>query len=140
MNGNQLVRELIEELSKIPNLSVTQSSISKRGRVFQLEGKINGFIYVHAIASSRRHYWGITKNTAKKIKAQKKPWCVILLYESKNTGYVISSAEYHKRIKEGLWPYKQGDYKISERKSLFGVPNFSKVDELVVLLSDVLSE
>lgn len=139
MNGNQLVRELEKELAKSQDFSVTQSSISRMGRVFQLHGKVNGFVYVHAIAS-RRHYWGITKNTVDKIETRRSSWCVILLYESKNTGYVISSAEYHKRIKEGLWPYKQGDYKISEKKSLFGIPNFSTVDELVGLLSGVLSE
>ena len=139
MNGNQLVRELKKELSKSQDFSVTQSIISKRGKVFQLHGKVNAFIYVHAIAS-RRHYWGITKNTVDKIQTQRNPWCVILLYESKNTGYVISSAEYHKRIKEGLWPYTQGDHKISEGKSLSGIPNFSTVDELVGLLSGVLSQ
>ena len=139
MNGNQLVRELKKELSKSQDFSVTQSIISKRGKVFQLHGKVNAFIYVHAIAS-RRHYWGITKNTVDKIQTQRNPWCVILLYESKNTGYVISSAEYHKRIKEGLWPYKQGDYKISEKKSLFGIPKFSTVDKLVGLLSGLLSQ
>lgn len=139
MNGNQLVRELIKDLSKIPDLNVTKSSISKMGRVFQLHGKVNAFIYVHAIAPSP-HHWGITKNTVDKIETQQNPWCVILLYESKNTGYVISSAEYRKRIKEGLWPYKQGDYKISEKKSLSGIPNFSTVDDLVVLLSYILSE
>ena len=104
-----------------------------------MHGKVNAFIYVHAIAP-RRHYWGITKKTVDKIEAQRNPWCVILLYESKNTGYVISSAEYHKRVKEGLWPCKQGDYKISEKKSLYGIPNFSTIDDLVVLLSNVLSE
>ncbi len=139
MTGNQLVRELKKELSKSQDFTVTQSSISKRGRVFQLHGKVNGFIYVHVIAS-RPHHWGITKNTVDKIQTQRSPWCVILLYESKNTGYVISSAQYRKRIKEGLWPFAQGDHKISEGKSLSGIPNFSTVDELVVLLSDVLSE
>ena len=139
MNGNQLVRELIKDLSKIPDLNVTKSSISKMGRVFQLDGKFKGLIYVKTIASSR-HYWGITKNTVDKIEIQRNPWCVILLYESKNTGYIISSAEYHKRIKEGLWPFAQGDHKISEGKSLSGIPNFSRVDDLFVLLSDVLSE
>ena len=139
MNGNQLVRELEKELSKSQDFTVTQSSISRMGRVCQLHGKGNGFVYVHAIASSR-HYWGITKNTVDKVEAQRKPWCVILLYESKSTGYVISAAQYRKRTRAGLWPYAQGDYKISERKSLSAIPKFSTVDELVVLLSGVLSQ
>lgn len=138
MNGNQLVRGLVKELLKSEDLTVTKSSLSRMGKVFQLVGKVSGCIYVKAIASSR-HYWGITKNTVDKIEAQRNPWCVILLYESKNTGYVISSAEYHKRIKEGLWPYAQGDYKISEKKSLVGIPRFSTVDELVDIISIILS-
>ena len=133
MNGNQIVKELIEHLSKVPDITVTRSSISRWRRVFQLSGKLNGFIYLNAIG----HYpyrWGITKNTVDKIEAQKTSWCVILLYESNQTGYVISAEEYHKRVAQNLWPFHQGDYKLTDGKSLVGIPRFSTVDELLNLL------
>ena len=138
MDGNQLVQELIKDLSKIKGLTVTNSEISKKRKVFQLSGKLNGFIYVKAIAGCR-HNWGITINTVDKIETRKRPWCVILIYESKQTGYVISYNEYHEKVGKDLWPSAQGDYKISERKSLVETPGFSTVDELVGLLSERLS-
>ena len=138
MDGNQLVKELVKDLSKIKGLTVTNPGISKKNKVFQLSGKLNGFIYVKAIASCR-HNWGITINTVDKIETRKIAWCVILIYESKQTGYVISYKEYREKVGKDLWPRAQGDYKISEGKSLPGTPGFSTVNELVGLLSESLS-
>ncbi len=137
MDGNQLVKELIKDLSKIKGLTITNPGISQKKKVFQLSGKLNGFIYVKAIAGCR-HNWGITINTVDKIETRKRPWCIILIYESKQTGYVISHDEYREKVGKGLWPIAQGDYKICERKSLAGEPGFSTVKELFGLLSERL--
>ncbi|MHC4111537.1 MAG: hypothetical protein ACYSUY_10695 [Planctomycetota bacterium] len=138
MDGNQLVKELVKDLSRIKGLTVTNPGISTKKKVFQLSDKLNGFIYVKAIAGCK-HNWGITIKTVKKIETHKRPWCVILIYESKQTGYVISHNEYHEKVGKDLWPVAQGDYKISERKSLVGTPSFLTVNELVGLLSVILS-
>ncbi len=37
-NGNQIVKELVEALSAVSDLTVTPSSVSKKRRVFQLDG------------------------------------------------------------------------------------------------------
>lgn len=139
MNGNQIVKELAEALSSVAELTVTPSSISRMQKVFQLGGRFSGFVYLKAIAKYP-HRWGITKNTLDKIKSQHKPWAVILLHDSKDTGYFIFSAEAHKRIAKNLWPFHQGDYKITEGKSLVGIPHFSSVKELLDLLSSQLKE
>jgi len=131
MDSNSLVEGLKESLSNLQAIEVEYSSISSKKRVFQLKGKLNGFIYVGTIT----HYpyrWGITKNTVDKIKTKGKPWCVILLYESPNKGYVISSKDYDERTH--AWPYTQGGYKISNGKSLVGIPKFTTVEKLFSLL------
>jgi hypothetical protein len=68
------------------------------------------------------------------------PWCIILLPDSEDTGYVISSQEYHKRVADGLWPFAQGDYKITEGKSLKDIPKFSSMGELQQLFDSLLSD
>jgi hypothetical protein len=139
MKGDQIVRDLVKELREVADLTVTTSSISRMGRVFQLDGKFNGLIYLGTRAEYP-HHWGITKNTIDNIETQRKPWCVILLHDSAYTGYVISSAEYHSRIAKNVWPYHQGGYKITEGKSLVSIPHFSSIDELVNLLTTQLAE
>ena len=138
-NGNQIVKELVEALSAVSDLTVTPSSVSRMRKVFQLSGQLNGLIFLHGIAKYP-HRWGITKNTMGKIKSQRKPWAVILLHDSKDTGYIISSVEAHNRIARSLWPFHQGDYKITEGKSLVDIPHFSSVNELLDLLPTQLTE
>ncbi len=134
MNGRQMLKEFVKELSVIQNMTVTPSFFSRS--VFQLKGKLNGFIYIKTIAK-KPHRWGITRNTVDKIIDQKNSWCIILLHDFQNTGYVISSKEYRDRVANELWPFHQGDYKITEKKSIEGVPHFSTIDELIDLLSNI---
>ncbi len=133
MDSNSLVEGLKESLSGSQATEVEYSSISNKKRVFQLKGKLNGYIYV----KTRTRYpycWGITRNTVDNIKTKGKLWCVILLYESPNKGYVISSKDYDERTQSNLWPYTQGDYKISSRKSLVRIPKFTTVEKLFSIL------
>lgn len=139
MNGNQLVKELIDELSKVRNINITPSNISRMRKVFQLSGRINSLIYIKSIANYP-YRWGITKNTVDKIIEQNIPWSIILLYKTHQTGFFIPSNEYFKRVNKSLWPFHQGDYKITKGKSLVGVPKFSTIDELVNFLLNQSSE
>jgi hypothetical protein len=139
MNGNQLVKKFIDELSKVQNINITPSNISKRRKVFQLSGRINSIIYIKSIAHYP-YYWGITKNTVDKIIEQNIPWSIILLFKTQQTGFFISSNEYFDRVNKSLWPFHQGDYKITEGKSLVGLPKFSTINELVNLLINQSSE
>ncbi len=139
MTGDELVKELVKKLSAIPGLSVHSSDISRMGKVYLLDGKFNGHIYIKAIAGDQ-HRWGITKNTVNKLEKKQMPWCIILLHGSEDTGYVISSQEYRERVAEKLWPFAQGDYKITEGKSLKDIPKFSTMEELQQLFDSLLSE
>lgn len=137
--GDQIAEELVEELSAVSDLTITPSYVSTKHKVIELSGRINGLIYLKSIAKYP-HHWGITKNTVDKIESQGKPWCVILLHDSKETGYFISSSEYYNRTAKKLWPFQQGDYKITEVKSLVDIPHFSSVIELLALLTTQLVE
>lgn len=133
MDSNSLVEGLKEYLSGNQATEVVYSNISRMKRVFQLKGKLNGFIYAKTITHPP-YRWGITKNTVDKIKNKGKPWCVILLYESPNKGFVISSKDYNEKTQSKKWPYKQGDYKISYGKSLIGIPEFKTAENLFSIL------
>ena len=133
MDSNSLVEGLKESLLDLQGTEVVYSNISRMKRVFQLKGKINGFIYVKTI-THRPYHWGITKTTVDNIKTKGKPWCVILLYESPNKGYVIPSKDYNERTQSNLWPDAQGDYKISCGKSLVGIREFKTVEKLFSIL------
>jgi hypothetical protein len=138
MDGNQLVDNLIRNLSGFKNLTVKPLlHISSRKKVFMLNEEIKGIIYVKAIAHAP-HHWGITKTTVNNIIRQNTAWCVILLYDSEQTGYVISSKEYYNRTNKELWPWAQGDFKISKGKSLHGIPQFKTTRELKGIIAKLL--
>jgi hypothetical protein len=138
MNSDLLVEELKELISGLQDTKVMYSNISTRKRVFELKGKISGFIYVK-IRTKPPYHWGITKKTVDNIKTKGKPWCVILLYESTNKGFVISSNNFNEKTQSNRWPYAQGDYKISYGKSLIGIPEFKTAKKLFSILLKEIS-
>ncbi len=137
MNGDELFNMLREALSGFESTKVAYSGISRR--VFELSGSLNVIIYVKI--SANRYSWGITESTVNEIKDKRKPWCIILLRGSPNTGYVISSENYTKNTKDEQsdlsWPHAQGDFKIS-RGSLRGMPEFKTFNELFNILRHIL--
>lgn len=136
MTGNQIVKEFVQKLSSFNGINLKKSNLSRMGRVYELSGKIDCLLYIKAIAHPP-HHWGITKHTVEKIETISVPWFIILLYDSPETGYVISSSEYYKKIRDHIWPDAQGDYKISEGKSLKGIPKFIEIVDVIKLISDL---
>lgn len=134
MNSDSLVEELKESLSLIERMQVKYSRMSNWKRVIELEGKLNGLIYVKT-RTDVPYTWGITKNTVDRIKKTDLPWCVILLYKSSATGYLISPSEYEKKVQSNLWSFAQGDYKISDGANLAGIANFTDAGQLLNILS-----
>jgi hypothetical protein len=56
--------------------------------------------------------WGVTSNVVDRLRQRNKPGVVILLFESPNYGYVLSSADVEHYIRNDVWPLaKDGDYK-----------------------------
>ncbi|MFH1931714.1 MAG: hypothetical protein ABIN18_09030 [Pseudomonadota bacterium] len=108
LTGIQLVSEFIRLFSTLPNYSVTSSSISRN--VFRLSGNFESLIYVKGRAEEP-HRWGVTKNVVKRLEDQSTPWFVILLFNTPETGYLLSQGDVRSYI-SSVWPLgSDGDYK-----------------------------
>lgn len=137
MNGNQIVKEFVRKLSSFDGVRLKKSNLSRMGRVYEFSGELDCLLYIKVIAHPP-HHWGITKHTVEKIETISVPWCVILLYDSVETGYIISSSEYYKKIGDHIWPDAQGDYKISEGRSLKGIPEFIEIVDAIKIINDLI--
>jgi len=92
----------------LPNFNVTSSSISKN--VFRLSGNFESLIYVKG-RGEEPHRWGVTKNVVKRLEDQNIPWFVILLFNTPETGYLLSQSDVRSYI-SSVWPLgSDGDYK-----------------------------
>lgn len=92
-------------------LSVKLTSISRQ--VFEVDYDRKHLLYVKA-RSARPVRWGVTANVISRLKGQKLPWCVVLLYFTHESGYLLTSDDVDYYIKN-VWPLgADGDYKPSE--------------------------
>ncbi|MBW2089982.1 MAG: hypothetical protein JRI37_13570 [Deltaproteobacteria bacterium] len=108
LTGSQLVSEFIQRLRALPNCNVTSSSISRN--VFRLSGNFDSLIYVKGRAEEP-HRWGVTKNVVKRLEDQEIPWFVILIFNTPETGYLLSQSNVRSYI-SSVWPLgSDGDYK-----------------------------
>ena len=108
LTGGQLVSEFIRRLRALPNYNVSSSSISSN--VFRLSGNFESLIYVKGRAEEP-HRWGVTKNVVKRLEDQNIPWFVILLFNTPETGYLLTQRDVGSYI-SSVWPLgSDGDYK-----------------------------
>jgi hypothetical protein len=56
MTGDELVKEIVKKLSKLPGLSVHLSDISRMGKVYLLDGKFKGHIYIKLLGEASLGY------------------------------------------------------------------------------------
>jgi hypothetical protein len=109
--GSQIVSNFKRELEDQFKLSVKFTSISRQ--VFELEGATKCLLYVKA-RSAHPIRWGVTANVINRLKDQKLPWAVILLFLSHESGYLLLPDDVEYYIKN-VWPLgSDGDYKPSE--------------------------
>ena len=131
-NGNQIVFKFIKILSTYPEINITPTYLSKN--VYELSGKINCLLYVKAIAKSP-HRWGVTANVVDRIERQSKNWFTILLFDTENTGYLLTAQDVAYYIKK-VWPKgTDGDYKTSPGTYLANNSPFRSIDEFIDLIS-----
>ncbi|MDX2253315.1 MAG: hypothetical protein NW202_13600 [Nitrospira sp.] len=106
--GAQIVTEFVDALRELPGVIVTRSSLSRN--VFELSSPRTFLLYVKGRAESP-YRWGVTANVISRLRAQKRDWFVVLLYESKETGYLLSASDVTHYM-SGVWPLGgDGDYK-----------------------------
>lgn len=77
-------------------------------------GASEQLIYVK-VRSKGPGFWGITKNRLNLLRAAEREWCVVLLLESPQTGYLLPSNEVERCVGQNLWRRSpDGDFKIHE--------------------------
>ena len=109
--GSQIVSNFKREIENKFKLTVKFTSISKQ--VFEIDYDKKCLLYVKA-RSAQPIRWGVTANVINRLKGQKLPWAVVLLFLSHESGYLLTSDDVDYYIKN-VWPLgADGDYKPSE--------------------------
>ncbi len=132
--GTQLVYDFFTALNALEGISVNRSTISRN--VFEFKGRANCLLYVKGRAE-QPYRWGVTANVIDRLQAQQKKWYVILLFESCEKGYLLTSQDVEHYI-HCVWPLgRDGDYKIatgsylSRNTAINSIKDFMKVIENV---------
>jgi hypothetical protein len=80
------------------------------GSIVELSGSINCLVYIH-VRSEKPYSWGVTKNRIEELKQSGKGWIIVLLYETPETGYLLTSNDVNRYL--SIWPLvSDGDYKV----------------------------
>jgi hypothetical protein len=98
--GAQIVAEFVSALGEMPGFSIAHSGVSQN--VWVLDGSVQCLLYVKGRGESP-YRWGVTANVVQRLKREKRQWFTILLYNSKDTGYLLSSADVLYYVKT-VWP------------------------------------
>ena len=110
--GARIVREFVSALRK-RGLTVRTSGVSQN--VWRVTGaldsrKLDCLLYAKGRGETP-YRWGVTANVVTRLKGQAVPWSTVLLYESKDTGYFLTSADTLYCVRT-VWPLgADGDYK-----------------------------
>jgi len=106
--------------------------------IIKLTGSINCLIYVKA-RSKKPYFWGVTANRLEEIKQSGKPWAIVLLCETAQTGYFLTANDTSRYITESIWPLSiDGDCKVSPSKLRYNIP-FSSFNEFIELLLELFA-
>lgn len=106
--GTEIVKKFIQALNTRNGVSVLHTSISRN--VFEYSGQKKVFLYVKGRAEEP-YRWGVTANVIKRLRNESKPWVVILLFDTHEKGYLLTSDDNDNYI-SNVWPLgADGDYK-----------------------------
>ena len=98
-----------------------KSPVRNTNNILELSGAGNCLLYFK-IRSEAPYRWGVTNNRIEELKASRKKWFVVLLYETPHSGYLLTPSDVHRYVKENLWPLGRGknknEYKIGPTKTL----------------------
>jgi len=106
--GSEIVSEFVQLLNERSGTSVLKTLISKN--VFEYLGTKTVLLYVKGRAEEP-YKWGVTKNIIQQLRCDDRPWMVVLLFESPESGYLLTEEDTEYYI-ENVWPVgSDGDYK-----------------------------
>ena len=127
MNANQIQGKFVSLLRQNGEKQDFCSQLWARGtrrmsrNIIELSGSMNCLIYFK-VRSEKLYRWGVTKNRIDELKQSDMKWFLVLLYESPNTGYLITARDLNRYL--SIWPRgSDGDYKVAPGSSLqFNIP------------------
>ena len=127
--GTQIVSEFVQALHTRKGISITRTLVSRN--VFQYTGRNTVLLYVKGRAQEP-YRWGVTANVIERLQSQSKLWVVILLFESPEKGFLLTSSDVEHYI-TNVWPLAaDGDYKpasgsyLANNSPLYTVDDFIK--------------
>ncbi len=133
--GAQIVRNFLSAL-RASGLTVAPSGISQN--VWRVTGSVDSrhldcLLYVKGRAEAP-YRWGVTANVIGRLKGQSRPWKTVLLYERKDTGYLLSSVD-TLYCANSVWPLgADGDYKPAAGSYLSRAATFGSINAILALL------
>ena len=106
--GTEIVKKFFQALNARNKVRVLHTSISRN--VFEYSGENKVYLYVKGRAEEP-YRWGVTANVIKRLRSESKPWVVILLFDTHEKGYLLTSSDTDRYTKD-VWPLgADGDYK-----------------------------
>lgn len=130
--GDKIVADFVQKVGTRPGVNVVRTPISRN--VFEVTGSFNCFLYIKARAEYPLR-WGVTANVLNRLKKHDKPWVVILLFVSSDSGYLLSSSDVEYYVSK-VWALgADGDYKPASGSYLSKNTPFHSFDEFFNQLS-----
>ena len=129
--GKEFVDQLSQAgISKGFNLRNWIDNTGRAGsNIIKLSGSVDCLIY-YKVRSDEPYKWGVTKNRIDELNHSGKPWFVVLLYKSPNTGYLIAARDVSRYL--SIWPLgRDGDYKVGTGSYLKHNRPFNSFSEFV---------
>ena len=136
---------LLEEIGKEKDFRC--QSYESKGRctknIIKLDGYLDCLLYFK-IRSGKPYRWAATKSRIEELQASGKKWFIVLLFETPNNGYLLTSKDIERYIDEGLWPMgrdkkNKNEYKISRGKPLQNNHPFSTFEDFINSLINNIS-
>jgi hypothetical protein len=116
MTANQILSEFISLIRQTGETrgfrcqSWFQGSGRTSRNIVELSGSINCLVYIK-VRSREPYRWGVTANRIEELKQSGKSWIIVLLYETPETGYFLTSNDVNRYL--SIWPLgSDGDYKV----------------------------
>ena len=132
--GTRLVYDFTNALNTLKNISINRTAISRN--VFEFKGHVNCLLYVKGRAE-QPYRWGVTANVIERLQAQQKKWYIILLFESCQKGYFLSSDDVEHYVRN-VWPLgRDGDYKPATGSYLARNTAFYSIKDFIGILENV---
>ena len=116
MTANQILSEFISLIGQTGEIQGFrcqlwfQANRRMSNNIVDLSGSVNCLVYIK-VRSEKPYRWGVTANRIGELRKSGKDWVIVLLYETPETGYLLTSNDVNRYL--SIWPLgSDGDYKM----------------------------